>query len=392
MADLQETFAVVGLTGQGSAPDVQELPVLMSGITATGGNKQTLIVKSGSTSPTASDPAAVVSVSPNSLIPSTQDRSGSGSINALNGTVTATTNGCSTVVFSVSGTFVANYFFKGIKQDGTEVYLYGNKIDFGVDQEFQNYSASPATFVVDCSGCSSVSLKAESYTSGTINVGWNASVGVGRVKVYQPTAASLQSTARLNDGIGNSITSSSFNAGTNLKQAVDVYTIQPSIGYYTTSFALRQSAASAANVTVFSMRNAAASTKTVYIERMFFTMSFNATTPVGRTAQTYLIQRFSAATPTAGTALTAGQSDSDDPASQVTDIRFLDTGLTTTGVTFDTKNLGTIYCPSFGTVTTQYIRERSAIKLKPGEGLCIRLGVAAVVGQELSGEIIWSER
>lgn len=139
------------------------------------------------------------------------------------------------------------------------------------------------------------------------------------------------------------------------------------------------------------MRNAAASTKTVYIERVMLLMSFDTATPIGRALNRYTIERFSAATPTGGTAQTPASMDSSNAATGVTDVRFLDTGLTTTGVTFDNP-IAIVGCPSTDATTTQYIREGIAIKLAPGEGLALRLNVIAAIGQGLTGEVVWSER
>jgi hypothetical protein len=231
-----------------------------------------------------------------------------------------------------------------------------------------------------------IKVAATSYTSGTIV--FNGSIFSGSISLPLPDKAQLQ------DNSGNGITSTTVSGTAATKQPLDVTSIYGGTSRYFTTFSLQQSAATAANSSIFSMRNAAASTKTVYIERISGRMGFNPTNPVTRTQQTYIFQRFSAATPTGGTALTAAQGDSSDSASQVTDIRFLDTGLTTTGVTFVANNFATLACD-----TTQGIAEYeelllspSAIKLAPGEGLVIRLGVAAVTGTALSVNIAWREQ
>lgn len=121
------------------------------------------------------------------------DKSGTGTISALNGTVTATTNGCASVVFGITGTWVATMFFKGIRQDGTGEYLYADSLSLGADTSAQSTTVN-GTFMVNCSGFATVQVKAEAYTSGTATVGWNAGAGVGVLKVFQPTAASLNAT------------------------------------------------------------------------------------------------------------------------------------------------------------------------------------------------------
>lgn len=318
------------------------------------------------------------------------DTSGTGTITALNGVVIGTCYGCSTIVFGITGTWVATLFFKGIRQDGTFEYLYANNISFGVDNFAQDYTVN-GTYVVNCGGFTSVEVRAEVFTSGTVTVGWISTAGMNTTKVYQPTAASFQSTARLNDGVGNSITSELVPGTTASKQALDIAILSPVTNYYSVPVAIRQSAATAANATIWTMRNAAASTKTVIIERIYLMISFDAGTPITRSFQRYDLERFSAATPTAGTAITVVSQDSSNPATQVTDVRFLDTGLTTTGVTFGTSfcNIGV---PASDGATNSYVREIVGFKLAPGEGFAIRLNVAAVVGQDLDGEIVWSER
>lgn len=163
------------------------------------------------------------------------------------------------------------------------------------------------------------------------------------------------------------------------------------INYYSVALGFRQSAATAANSTVFSLRNPTGSTKTLFIELINLNMSFDSGTPLGRSTQTYNILGFNTATPTGGTAINIAPLDSNNPTSQVTDVRFLDTGLTTTGVVFGNKVM-TISCPATDQTVINYKRENPIIKLMAGEGLAIRLGVAAVIGQSLAGEISWSER
>lgn len=163
------------------------------------------------------------------------------------------------------------------------------------------------------------------------------------------------------------------------------------LNYYSAPVNIRQTAATAANATVWSMRNAAASTKTIYIERIMLMTAFDAATPITRALQRYDVVRFTTATPTAGTAITVIAMDSSSAATQVTDVRFLDTGLTTTSVVFGTA-ITTISCPATDATTNNFVRSGIPIKLLAGEGLCLRLNVVAVIGQSMVGEIVWSER
>ncbi len=179
----------------------------------------------------------------------------------------------------------------------------------------------------------------------------------------------------------------SLSASGNLK----VENQAPTFTYYSAPVNIRQTAATAANSTVWAIRNAVASTLSVYVETIYLLMSFDTATPITRSLQRYQIQRFSTATPTGGTSISIAAMDSADPATNVTDARFLDTGLTTTSVVFDNP-IAIIGCPATDATTTQYTRVNVGIRLAPGEGLCIRLTVAAVVGQGLTGEVVWSER
>jgi hypothetical protein len=161
--------------------------------------------------------------------------------------------------------------------------------------------------------------------------------------------------------------------------------------YYSAPVNIRQSAATASGATVWSMRNSATSTIIVFIERIELLMAFDSGSPLTRSLQRYDLVRFSTATPTGGTQVSVAQMWSGDGGTQVTDVRYLDTGLTTTSVVFNPP-FCTIGCPATDATTTKYQREGIALLLGVGEGLCIKLNGAAVIGQSLTGEVVWSER
>lgn len=358
------------------------------------------------------------------------DKSGTGTISALNGVVTITTNGMSTMAISAQGTFVATLQVQGQAGDGAWDTVIGYLPGAGTTSTVLT-GASMLVFPIG--GFNQVRLIAIAYTSGTANIQYNLGAGTQGLQVFNLTPASFQAQVGgtgadgaavvgnpvrvagkdgsgntqdiltdtsgnqailLKDSSANGITSSASSGTTTNKQAVDINFINTASSRYFTAFTIQQSAATAVNSTVFTMRNAAASTKTVYIERMSAMMGFNPTNPVTRTQQTYVFQRFSAATPTGGTALTAAQGNSADAASQITDIRFLDTGLTTTGVTFVANNFTMMACDTtqgiFG--FEELLTSPSAISLAPGEGIAIRLGVVAVTGQTLSCNLAWREQ
>jgi hypothetical protein len=160
---------------------------------------------------------------------------------------------------------------------------------------------------------------------------------------------------------------------------------------YSLPIKIRQTAATGAGATIFSMRNGTSSTITVVIERIELLLGFDAGTPNTRSTQSYDLVRFSTATPTGGTALSVAQMYSGDVSTQIIDARWLDTGLTTTGVVFNPP-FCTISCPASDGATTKYQRAEIPFMLGAGEGFCIKLNNAAVIGQSISGEIVWSER
>lgn len=160
---------------------------------------------------------------------------------------------------------------------------------------------------------------------------------------------------------------------------------------YATKVNIRQSAATAAGVTVWSMRNATGSTKTVTIININLIINFDGTTPLAPATLRYDIRRFDTATPTSGTAQTPDPMLGTNPSSQVTDVRSVDTGLTVTSVVF--KNIfSTIGVAAQKGTGSYYIRDDVPIQLSPGEGLAIQLSNDAIIGLSLTGEVVWSER
>lgn len=356
------------------------------------------------------------------------DKNGSGTISALNGAVTITANGCSEIYLSITGTWVATLTLQGDSGDGTWAGLEG--VVAFPSGALANIIGSNASLMIPCGGYKQVRIIATAYTSGTATITWNAGAGVSLVQVFNSNPVALNAqvvgtaadgaaasgnpvqmggkdgssniqtiltdtagnqAVLLKDASANGITSSTLSGTTASKQGLDVVRLSPVTNYYSAPVSIRQTAASAANSTVWAMRNAAASTKTVVIERIYLLISFDAGTPITRSFQRYDLVRFSAATPTAGTAVTVVLQDSSNAATQVTDVRFLDTGLTTTGVTFGTS-FATVGVPASDGATNVYVRDVVGFKLAPGEGFAIRLNTAAVIGQDLDGEIVWSER
>lgn len=171
---------------------------------------------------------------------------------------------------------------------------------------------------------------------------------------------------------------------------------KPATGSYVADINVRQTAASAIGTTIWTMRNTGA--LTALIRQISLIMAFDGTAAAATTLR-YDIARFSGATPTGGTAVTPVKKRNSYGASSVTDLRFLDTGLTTTGITFESA-FHTIALPVSVTSGNAQLHlpftlpgERySPFELATGEGLAIRLNVAAVIGLSLTGSVHWDDK
>lgn len=165
---------------------------------------------------------------------------------------------------------------------------------------------------------------------------------------------------------------------------------------YMLPIAFRQSAATAADSTIWAMRNLGAN-RTLYIRRLVLAVSFDGT--AAATTSQYEVRRFRDATPTGGTALAVVKKNTTETASAVTDARFVDTGLTVAGVTFDAPSI-TAGAPRQVAAVGQFVHEwpgmaagqsSGAFIVTGLDGLCIRNGVTAVVGDAVRGWIEWDE-
>jgi hypothetical protein len=167
-------------------------------------------------------------------------------------------------------------------------------------------------------------------------------------------------------------------------------------GAYSLPVNIRQTAASAANSTVWTMRNGAS--KKMFFRRILLEILFDGTASAGNTLK-YMLARFTAATPTGGTSLTPVKMQTTFAASTLADARFLDTGLTTTGITFETE-WATLAIPASVTAQSLFFNlpfigsneAKEPFVLNPNEGLAIRLQNAAIIGLGIVGSIHWDER
>lgn len=151
----------------------------------------------------------------------------------------------------------------------------------------------------------------------------------------------------------------------------------------------------------WSMRNPIGSARTVYIRAIDLNMTILPSSGSGNAQVAFM--KFSAATPTGGTAITAAKKRSSYANTVVTDIRFIltTTGLTVTGVTFD-QIIG--YLATRGNTATignaqkcwQFARDNEAhspIELAAGEGLIFQMASVSLTGaQDILGYVEWDER
>lgn len=156
-------------------------------------------------------------------------------------------------------------------------------------------------------------------------------------------------------------------------------------------------AALAADTTLFSMRQAAAPTKTIYITgiRVSFacTVAFTAGSQIK-----FVYERFSTATPSGGTARTPIRHLNTDPASEAADIRAATTGaLTVTSVVFEGRQVPILGLASPLVSTVQFQPAPlplNPIKLAANEGFCIKNALVWPVAGTgvLTCSVEWEER
>lgn len=139
-------------------------------------------------------------------------------------------------------------------------------------------------------------------------------------------------------------------------------------------------AALAANTTLASFRLSASATSNVYITRMRVSINSATVGVSGGVPGQIAWQRFTAATPSGGTARTPVRKDaSTGSATQVTDVRDSNAALTVTSVNFgDIIVINPIPVFTSGG-TVEYVTdldEDEFVRLSAGDGLCLRTQVA----------------
>lgn len=105
------------------------------------------------------------------------DRSGSGTVAALNAAVTANTQGSSSLTLNVTGTWVATLVIEGTNDSSIFFAIPG--IDIQSDLALTSTTTN-RSILVPCGGYLQVRIRASLYTSGTVTVTYNASAGVNQ--------------------------------------------------------------------------------------------------------------------------------------------------------------------------------------------------------------------
>jgi hypothetical protein len=147
--------------------------------------------------------------------------------------------------------------------------------------------------------------------------------------------------------------------------------------------------------TYWSMRNNGGGGRVALIRQIELIMLFTGT--AAASVSSYRFERFNTATPTGGSSITANKFKNSYANTTMTDIRFLNTGLTTTSVVFEAT--GFIRTGHMNQLTANvvqdfkwHVSETVKQELAAGEGLCIRANGALVAGTRMIGQITWDER
>jgi hypothetical protein len=129
----------------------------------------------------------------------------------------------------------------------------------------------------------------------------------------------------------------------------------------------------------------------VYLREFNLTAAFDGT--AAASSSWYDLERFRTATPTGGTTL-AAQSLRGVPTASLgaalTDIRFLDTGLTKGAATND-EPWFSMGCPRGATGGSVPYDWCGSFEIVPGDGIWIALGVVAVIGDSIAGNMVFEE-
>lgn len=146
--------------------------------------------------------------------------SGSGTITALNGAVTFQVQGTESVVFSITGTWVATLLFQGQTGDGNWTNIIGC-----VQGNGNAVAAITANAVIGFStgGLQQVRVTASLFTSGTVSVSYTESSGNNCLQVFNLVPSSLQA------AVTGNVASGATDSGNGVKVSTIANTILPTV-------------------------------------------------------------------------------------------------------------------------------------------------------------------
>ena len=132
------------------------------------------------------------------------DLSASGTITALNGSVTLPIHGCGSAIFTVTGTWAGTLALQGLAADGaTWLSLVGNTGSTGTYAVQNAISANGSYKVINIASFMQIRATATAFSSGPISVGIVAASPVQRNEVVQLNAANLNATVSGSVSVSN---------------------------------------------------------------------------------------------------------------------------------------------------------------------------------------------
>lgn len=136
------------------------------------------------------DGSAVTQPVSAAALPTFSDKSGSGTIGALNGTLAVTVNGMSTVAFNITGTWSATLASQGTT-DGTNWFSIPLILPISATA---NAVAANTPVLIPCGGYQEIRFIASAYTSGTATLAWNEGSGAQLFQAYNFVASNFAAT------------------------------------------------------------------------------------------------------------------------------------------------------------------------------------------------------
>lgn len=123
------------------------------------------------------------------------DLSITGTITALNGSVTLPVHGCGSAIFTVTGTWAGTLEMQGLAADGvTWLTLVGNTGPTGTYAVQNNITVNGSYKAVNIASFTQIRITATAFTSGPVNVGIVAATPVQRIEAFQLNAANMNAT------------------------------------------------------------------------------------------------------------------------------------------------------------------------------------------------------